>query len=380
MQASPLVADYRQKQLPVAPYRGGLTRQDGGEAAVFIPAWPDSQRLLYDASWRAVLSIEGLEARKWLNGMITANVRDLDAGAVARSFQLDPKGHILADFDIAAIGVQNFLLLTSEDQRSGLLERLRKFVFISKLTIEDWSERLASLWVRGPGWERAWTAAGLPPLAFGAGAGNGSGDAGSGRLSSRGRVFPLDLEPNGAPPGAAWAIRSTRGGIEQVEMLAPATVWAWVWERLQPVCVEAGTDVLERDRILSAVPRYGADITESELPQETGQMDHLDFTKGCYIGQEIVERIRARGAVRRHWTRVALTGSATPGTEILLEGQVVGRLTSVVARDRDWLGLGYVRDPLPASSTLLQAGAHSAQVEAVIGGDAKAAAQPSRKP
>ena len=109
-----------------------------------------------------------------------------------------------------------------------------------------------------------------------------------------------------------------------------------------------------RLRILSGTPRYGTDIrntaTAHDLPQETAQTRALHFTKGCYLGQEIVERIHSRGSVHRTFTGFQLTGALpTPGT-ILTAGsdaRSVGELTSVAAiplpAGTIQLALGYIR-------------------------------------
>ena len=63
-----------------------------------------------------------------------------------------------------------------------------------------------------------------------------------------------------------------------------------------------GSEALEMQRIVAGIPLYGVDIRERDLPQETEQMRALNFNKGCYVGQEIVERIRSRGNVHRKFT------------------------------------------------------------------------------
>jgi aminomethyltransferase len=92
-----------------------------------------------------------------------------------------------------------------------------------------------------------------------------------------------------------------------------------------------GEEMLETFRIFCGIPKVGQDIKERTLPQETGQERALNFTKGCYIGQEIVERIRARGAVHRMFTGFEIEGAATvAGTKIQSEGKDVGEITSVM--------------------------------------------------
>ena len=100
-------------------------------------------------------------------------------------------------------------------------------------------------------------------------------------------------------------------------------------------------------RIASGTPRYGQDIHDRDLPQETGQTRALNFTKGCYIGQEIVERIRARGNVHRMFTGFLADGDQlAPGTKIHAEGKDVGEVTSVAILPlsrKTTIALGYVR-------------------------------------
>jgi folate-binding protein YgfZ len=104
-------------------------------------------------------------------------------------------------------------------------------------------------------------------------------------------------------------------------------------------------------RILEGTPRYGTDILERDLPQETLQMRALHFSKGCYVGQEIVERIRSRGNVHRKFAAFRLEGSLpSSGTKLLFDSAQVGELTSVASipcllstAGSVKLGLGYLR-------------------------------------
>jgi aminomethyltransferase len=112
--------------------------------------------------------------------------------------------------------------------------------------------------------------------------------------------------------------------------------------------VAVGTEALELYRIAQGIPRYGQDIRERDLPQETEQQRALNFNKGCYVGQEIVERIRSRGNVHRKFTGFTLSGPpSAPGTKIHLQEKEVGEITSsasIPAPGRDQIvALGYVR-------------------------------------
>src|ERR1017187_5543918 len=91
-----------------------------------------------------------------------------------------------------------------------------------------------------------------------------------------------------------------------------------------------GSNAVEAFRIAEGIPAYGIDIAEKDLAQETSQMRALHFSKGCYLGQEIVERIRSRGNVHRHLRQLELEGPVpVAGTELMLEGgTVAGQITS----------------------------------------------------
>ncbi len=338
MRSSPLAALHPPRGEMLAEYRGSLAAAGDGGAT----AWPPTRTQLFDACWRAVLEVRGPEARKWLNGMITANVRDLPPGGWAPSFVLDPRGHVLACLDVACLEPDRFLLLTDEEQRAALAQRLRGFVFVSKLEIVDQSEAWSAVWLRGPEAEAGWRQAGLP------------------ELSAR---APGELAAVTLAGGDGWVLASRPGGFARLEIVAPAAALPELWRGLAAAAAPAGAAAAERDRILSREPRYGVDVTDRELPQETGQMERLDFTKGCYVGQEIVERVRARGAVHRHWRAIRFRAPVEAGAVLEAEGKAVGALTSAAARNGDWLGLGYLRDPAAAPGAGVTAGGAAGEVE-----------------
>jgi aminomethyltransferase len=110
-------------------------------------------------------------------------------------------------------------------------------------------------------------------------------------------------------------------------------------------------------RISRGIPQFGVDIRDRDLPQETGQSRALNFTKGCYLGQEIVERIRSRGAVHRQFTAFQVEGALPePGAKIVAEEKEVGEITSsailpLPSGDRA-VALGYLRREAAAKELL----------------------------
>ncbi len=128
-----------------------------------------------------------------------------------------------------------------------------------------------------------------------------------------------------------------------------------------------GSDALEMCRIKRGVPRFGIDLRERDLPQETGQEHALNFSKGCYIGQEIVERIRARGNVHRTFIGFEVEGEPPqPGTKVRANDKDMGEITSTtrVPGGRT-LALGYLRREVAAPGTTVQIGEQSATVKSL---------------
>jgi aminomethyltransferase len=110
--------------------------------------------------------------------------------------------------------------------------------------------------------------------------------------------------------------------------------------------VAAGAEDARVVRVENGKPRYGEDIRETSLPQETQQMQSVSFNKGCYLGQEIVERIRAQGRVNRKLMRVVLEGTEAPaaGTKTTVDGAEAEVTSAVVSPESgEVVALAYVR-------------------------------------
>jgi aminomethyltransferase len=93
--------------------------------------------------------------------------------------------------------------------------------------------------------------------------------------------------------------------------------------------VQADMDTVEGLRIANGRPRFGTEISDSNIPQETGQMHAVHFSKGCYLGQEIVERVRSRGHVNRLLTHITVAGPAPQrGAKVMAGDKEVGEILS----------------------------------------------------
>ncbi|MGH9599603.1 MAG: YgfZ/GcvT domain-containing protein, partial [Terracidiphilus sp.] len=131
-----------------------------------------------------------------------------------------------------------------------------------------------------------------------------------------------------------WDLTMSRGYgvlVPHYELRTPTAGLTKLWSCVRAAgAVPVGCATLEAFRIAEGIPVYGADIAERDLPQETSQTRALHFNKGCYLGQEIVERVRSRGSVHRHLRPLELFGpAAAAGAELTLEdGAAAGQITS----------------------------------------------------
>jgi folate-binding protein YgfZ len=285
---------------------------------------------------RALISLTGRDRVRWLNGMVTNNIRDLAAGHGVYAFVLTPQGHIQADLYAFNRG-ESLLIETERAQSAAVLQIFRKYIIMDKVEIEDLSEKTAAFSVTGPRSGEALNSLGL------------SKDLGTLQLA--------DVSWNGA---ALTLVRGDNPSFPNYELWVPAEQVESVWNALlQAGGVAVHEQTLETFRILCGIPKVGHDIRDKTLPHETGQERALNFNKGCYIGQEIVERIRSRGAVHKTFVGFEVEGPVpSAGTKIQNEGKDVGEITSVAAEplNKKRLALGYLRREFIAGEKQLTAG------------------------
>src|SRR5690242_5049356 len=303
---------------------------------------------VYDLGWRRYFTVSGRDRVRWLNGMISNNVRDLQPGNGVYAFVLNPQGHILGDLYIYNHG-DDFVLETDAGQADKVYSHLKRFIIMDQVEFKPAQDR-AAIGLQGPKAEEILRAAGIEPPAL--------------------QPIQLSDVKLGATP--ATLVRgdhplSTTYALWLTSDQAPA-----VWDVLVKAgATPTGADALELARIAAGIPRYGQDIRERDLPQETGQMRALSFTKGCYIGQEIVERIRARGSLHRGFAgfRMVEGPPPAPGSKVQAAGKDVGEITSagmLPAQETELaVALGYVRKEAGTPGTTVEIGASRARVEAL---------------
>jgi len=281
---------------------------------------------VYDLAWRAKIVLTGSDRARWLNGMISNNVRDLAIGHGVYAFLLNAQGHIQADLYAFQRG-NSLLVDTERSQREKVLQLFDHYIIADDVEVKDLSDQLAALGLTGPGSRKVLERAGIVVLELGY----------LQFADTRWNNVNITVLHAGEEAKDSWQL-----------WIAPEHVRA-LWDALVKAGARpSGSSALNLFRISRGIPQFGQDIRERDLPQETGQMRALSFTKGCYLGQEIVERIRSRGAVHREFGAFDVAGPLPePGTKITTEGKEVGEVTSsailpLPSGDR-LLALGYLR-------------------------------------
>lgn len=319
-------------------------RADFGDAGAEFRALISASGV-YDLASRAKVSLTGGDRVRWLNGMVTNNVRDLQAGRGLYAFLLNPQGHILGDLYAYNRG-ESLLVDTDQSQIDKILAVFDKYIIMDDVKVANVSDQLTAIGIAGPKAQECLQGAGfeVPPLE------------------------PLQFADLSWQQTSVTPLRGDKESVNSFELwLAPDHA-----QEVREALVDAGArpvgaTALELLRVAAGIPRYGADIRERDLPQETEQQRALNFSKGCYIGQEIVERIRSRGQVRRKFTGFDVHGPLpTVGSKIQVDGKDVGEITSAAAlplvRGDRAVALGYIRREVALAGQQAEAGGSQVSV------------------
>jgi aminomethyltransferase len=275
---------------------------------------------LLDLTGRGKIRVTGEDRARLLHAMTTNHVEQLGPGQGCYAFFLNAQGRILADVHVLSPG-GHFLLDTEPETARRVAEHLDKYIIADDVTLEDRTAEVATLAVEGP------QAAAL--------------------LASLGLPVPEAPYSIAAHESLSVARLNAAGG-DGFFLFVPAAEKQALFERLVSAgAVPASAEDWRVARIENGKPRYGEEFSDANLPQETQLMHALHFSKGCYIGQEIVERIRSRGHVNRLLCRLRLETDTPPpaGTRILREGKDSGELMSTVWSPTAGavLGFGYLK-------------------------------------
>ncbi|HEY5910333.1 MAG TPA: glycine cleavage T C-terminal barrel domain-containing protein [Verrucomicrobiae bacterium] len=297
-----------------------------------------------DFSFRGRLCLTGADRVRFLHGQVTNDVKALSPGTGCYAAIVDAKGRMESDAYIYCL-TDELLLDFEPGLTRQLTERLEKYIVADDVQVVDVSSLYGLLTVQGPRAEAAVRRARLLE------------DVPSGPLRFSKKI-DADL-------GEIYLVNQPRLGTQGFDLFVPAGALRFFADvLLASVRAEgggpAGWDAFETARIEAGIPRFAADMDNTNFPQECGlEARAMSYSKGCYIGQEVLNRIHTVGHVNRilRGFRLAAGASPTPAPRDRLckDGREVGYLTSVAQSPKapQIVALGYVRKGADAAGTEL---------------------------
>jgi tRNA-modifying protein YgfZ len=301
---------------------------------------------------RAQIAVAGNDRRAYLQGLLTNEIAALAPGTGCYAAWLTPQGRMLTDMHVLESG-DMILLDVPEDQLQPTLQRLDQFLFSEDVQLADLGGSLRAVWIHGP------AAASI-----------------------------LDRLLTGADGPATWPpyrnVRAAFSGepavVARIDQLSVPGYCVYVAPALENVLLEAmhaagatpaDRAALEAARIEAGYPLFGIDMTDETIPLEAGiEQRSISFSKGCYVGQEVIIRVlhRGHGRVAKKLVALRVEGAPpTPGAKLVSGDKEVGRVTSAAASPRlGAIALGYVHRDFVAPGTVLEADADSGRVRATV--------------
>jgi aminomethyltransferase len=264
-----------------------------------------------DVSQRGRIRASGEDSLRLLHAIASNAVEGLQPGQGVYAFFLNAQGRIQADSRIFVS--EDHALIDCEPQvRQTLFDHINSYIIMDDVQLEDVSDATAAIALEGP-------------------------RAGEIALQALGEVLPASEPHAHRESGGIRVLRAAITGQPGLWLLCPAARKASLLEQLEAAgAVAASEQDFEVARVENRRPRFGEDYSDSNIPHETGLLRAVSFSKGCYLGQEIVERVRARGQVNKLLASLEFDTRQPPraGTPVDHAGKEAGRLTSPVFSPR----------------------------------------------
>jgi len=287
-----------------------------------------------DLSFRSRLCLTGADRKKFLHGQVTNDVNRLNIGEGCYAALVNAKGKMQSDLNVYML--EDEILLDFEPSYDATVaERLEKYVIADDVQVVDAAPHYGLLTVQGPKAVEV-----VRQFEFG--------------VESPKKLMSF-VSHNDAIQGEIYLMNLPRTGTSGFDLFVPTAALGAVTDRLIAATKAVGGracgwQALESARIEAGIPRYGADMDETNLASEAGIEERaISYSKGCYIGQEVIARIRTYGQVAKalRGLRLADDLKTLPvrGDKLFKEGKEVGYITSAVASPalKANIAIGYVR-------------------------------------
>jgi folate-binding protein YgfZ len=274
--------------------------------------WLRADAAVVDLGDRGSVRVTGPDARSFLDSLASQDLTVLADGDGAHSLLLQPQGKLTADFRVLQIGAEELWLDADVGVGALLAAGLKRFKIRVKVEVVDVTAEHGRITVKGP-------------------------NAAARVAGALGVEVPERQHAHVGWKGAR-VVRADWPSLPGVDVLGPRADVGAAWDALLTAGVpRAGELALEALRVEAGIPRQGYELDESTIPQEAYlERDAVSFTKGCFLGQELVCRIDTRGHVNRLLRGVVVEGECEPdvGAEIYAGEKAVGRVTSVARSPR----------------------------------------------
>jgi folate-binding protein YgfZ len=301
--------------------------------------------IVIDRSSQGTIALAGADRAAFLHALVTNDVAGLPMGRGVYAAYLTPQGRMISDLRIIETG--NRMLLNVERHIAApLAERFDRLIFSEDVQARDATSELTVLGVHGPSASR------MIERATGV------------------SVSDLANQYDNVTTEFVTVVRDDALGLPGYDMYVSSSDAAAVWSKLiEAGAVRSDDDTAEALRIEAGRPRFGIDMTTDTIPLEAGLEDRaISFTKGCYVGQEVIIRVmhRGHGRVAKRLVSIVLSGAVVPagGDKIQLADRVVGEITSAAPSPKHDapLALGYVQRDHAAPGTELTVNGLQARV------------------
>jgi tRNA-modifying protein YgfZ len=303
-----------------------------------------SSAALIDRSSQGTVALTGADRASFLHALLTNDIATLKQGQGVYAAYLTPQGRMISDMRVIETG-SRVLLAVDRDVAAPLAERLDKLIFSEDVHVRNASD-MAVIGVHGP------SSARMIQHATG--------------LSVADLAGPYD----NITVESLTVVRDDGLGVPGYDLYVPAGERDAIRMKLvEAGAVETSEETAETLRIEAGRPRFGTDMSTDTIPLEAGLEDRaISFTKGCYVGQEVIVRVmhRGHGRVARRLVSIVITNGSVParGDTIVRGDRVVGEITSATYSPKlgSPLALGYVQREHAGVGTELIVGGSQARV------------------